>query len=125
MLLNAKGIKYVNEIVYNYTPDRTSKANPSMSHTNSKEVLKGLLDSFYKMYLLATTNGKLRIFKQYLLPQKLNYFLISRLFKSDLAVCEMLELLIHATSLFKLSEDVNSGAAHVFKFISNGIMKAF
>lgn len=120
VLLNARGIKYVNEIVYCYTPDRTSKANPSMSHVNSKDVLKGLVDSFYKMYLLATTNGKLRIFKQYLLPQKLNYFLISRLFKSDLSVCEILELLIHATALFKLCGDVNSGKTHVFNFISNG-----
>lgn len=120
VLLNAKGIKYVNEIVYFYTHERTSKANPSMSYANSKDVLKGLLDSFYKMYLLASTNGKLRIFKQYLLPQKLDYFLISRLFKSDLAVCEILELLIQATALFKLCEDVNSRVAHVFKFISNG-----
>ncbi|WP_296888440.1 glycosyltransferase family 2 protein [uncultured Methanobrevibacter sp.] len=119
VLLNAKGIKYVNEIVYCYTHERTSKANPSMSHVNSKDVLKGLVDSFYKMYLLAANNGKLRIFKQYLLPQKLEYFLISRLFKSDLSVCEMLELLIHATALFKSCGDVNSNVANVFKFISN------
>lgn len=120
VLLNAKGIKYINEIVYGYTHEKTSKANPSMFYVNSKDVLKGLLDSFYKMYLLADANGGLRIFKQYLLPQKLEYFLISRLFKSDLAVCEIMELLIHATSLFKLCGDVNSGVAHVFKFISNG-----
>ena len=120
VLLNAKGIKYVNEIVYCYTHDRTSKANPYMSHVNSKDVLKGLLDSFYNMYLLADSNGKLRIFKQYLLPQKLDYFLISRLFKSDLAVCEILELLIYAKALFKSCGDVNSNVAHVFKFISNG-----
>ena len=72
------------------------------------------------MYLLADVNGKLRIFKQYLLPQKLDYFLISRLFKSDLAVCEILELLIYAKALFKSCGDVNSNVAHVFKFISNG-----
>lgn len=120
VLLNAKGIKYVNEIVYFYTHERTSKANPSMSYANSKDVLKGLLDSFYKMYLLADANGKLRIFKQYLLPKKLDYFLISRLFKSDLAVCEILELLIYATALFKSCGDVNSSVGHVFKFISNG-----
>ena len=120
VLLNAKGIKYVNEIVYCYTHDRTSKANPSMSHVNSKDVLKGLLDSFYEMYLLADANGKLRIFKQYLLPQKLDYFLIYRLFVSDLAVCEILELLIYAKALFKSCGDVNSNVAHVFKFISNG-----
>ena len=120
VMLNAKGIKYVNEIVYFYAHERTSKAKPSMSYVNSKDVLKGLLDSFYNMYLLADVNGKLRIFKQYLLPQKLDYFLISRLFKSDLAVCEILELLIYAKALFKSCEDVNSKVTNVFKFISNG-----
>lgn len=119
VLLNANGIKYIDEIVYCYTHERTSNSDLSMSFIHSKNVLKGLLDSFYNMYSLAVTHDKSGIFKQYLLPQKLDYFLNFRLLKADLAVSEILELLIHAAPLFRLCGKVNSNLSYLFEFISN------
>lgn len=66
-LLHANGIKYINKIVYCYTHGRNSEDDSSMSNINSKEVLMGLVDAFFKMYILALDNNKSEIFKHYLL----------------------------------------------------------
>ena len=118
-LLNANGIKYINKIVYYYYHERIDVDNPSVSYVHSKKNLKSLLDAFYKMYHLSLEKNKSKIFKEYLLFQKLEYFLKSRLLKSNLSVSDVLDLLIYATPLFRLCGDVNSNLANLYEFIAN------
>ena len=115
-LLNANGIKYINKIVYHYVHERTDGHNPSVSYIHSKKNLNSLLVAFYKMYYISLEKNKSEIFKEYLLYQKLKYFLYARLLKSNLSVGDVLDLLIYSTPLFKLCGDVNS---NLFRFISN------
>lgn len=116
-LLNAHGIKYIDKIVYHYL------INDDVIHSsfdNSKNALKGLLDSFYEMYYISLDKNKSDIFKRYLLYRKLNYFLIQRLLKSDLCVGDILDLLIYASPLFKTCVDYNKNIkSDLFHFIAN------
>lgn len=119
-LLNTKGIKYINKIVYHYYHERTGESNPSMSYIYSKMNLKGLLDSIYKLYHISLKKGKSKIFKKYLLYQKLLYFLNSKLLKSNLSVGDVLELLIYAQPLFNLYVGFNKDVDNnLFKYISD------
>ena len=118
-LLNANGIKYINKIVYHYVHERTDGHNPSVSYIHSKKNLKSLLDAFYKMYYISLEKNKSGIFKEYLLYQKLEYFLKSRLLKSNLSVGDVLDLLIYSTPLFRLCGEVNSNLSDLYGFISN------
>ena len=123
VLLNAKGIKYINKIVYLYYHERTEGNDKSMSYIHSKKVLKGLIDAFFMMYDLCLEKNKQEIFKHYLLFQKLEYFLNSRLLKSDLPMNDVLDLLIYATPLFKLyfeyASYINSNLKDLYRFIAN------
>ena len=49
----------------------------------------------------------------------MEYFLKSRLLKSNLSVSDVLDLLIYATPLFRLCGDVNSNLANLYEFIAN------
>lgn len=118
-LLNANGIKYINKIVYHYYHERIDVDNPSVSYIHSKKYLKSLLDAFYKLYYLSLEKSKSKIFKEYLLFQKLEYFLNSRLLKSNLSVSDVLDLLIYSSPLFKLCGDVNSNLANLYEYIAN------
>lgn len=119
-LLNTKGIKYINKIVYHYYHERTGESNPSMSYIYSKMNLKGLLDSIYKLYHISLKKGKSKIFKKYLLYQKLLYFLNSKLLKSNLSVGDVLELLIYAQPLFNLYVGFNKDVDNnLFKYIAD------
>ena len=123
VLLNANGIKYINKIVYLYYHERTDGKDKSMSYIHSKKVLKGLIDAFFIMYDLCLKKNKPDIFKHYLLFQKLEYFLNSRLLKSDLSMNDVLDLLVYATPLFKLyfeyADYINSNLKELYKFIAN------
>ena len=94
-----------------------------MSYIHSKKVLKGLIDAFFMMYDLCLEKNKQEIFKHYLLFQKLEYFLNSRLLKSDLPMNDVLDLLIYATPLFKLyfeyASYINSNLKDLYRFIAN------
>lgn len=122
-LLNADGIKYINKVVYFYAHERNTGKDLSMSNIHSKKNLKGLLDAFFKMFLICEEKNKSKIFKHYLLFQKLEYFLASRLLRCELSVGDILDLLIESTPLFKLyvnyNNNINSGFADLFKFIAN------
>lgn len=118
-LLNANGIKYINKIVYHYYHERIDVDNPSVSYIHSKYYLNSLLDAFYKLYYLSLEKNKSKIFKEYLLFQKLEYFLKSRLLKSNLPVMDVLDLLIYATPLFRLCGDVNSNLENLYESIAN------
>ena len=90
-----------------------------MSYIHSKKNLKSLLDAFYQMYYLSLDKKKSDIFIEYLLFQKLQYFLKSRLFKSNLSVSDILDLLIYSTPLFKLCEKMDFNLRKINKFISD------
>lgn len=116
-LLNAHGIKYIDKIVYHYIINADTIHS---SFDNSKNTLKGLLDSFYKIYYISIDKNKSNIFKRYLLYRKLNYFLTQRLLKSDLSVGDILDLLIYASPLFKSCVDYNKDVkSDMFHFIAN------
>lgn len=123
VFLNANGIKYINKIVYFYYHERMDGIDKSMSYIHSKKVLMGLIDAFFMMYGLCLEKNKQDIFKHYLLFPKLEYFLHSRLLKSDLPMDDVLDLLIHATPLFQLyceyNENINSNLKNLYEFIAN------
>ena len=119
-LLNANGIKYINKMVYHHVQERTDGHNLSVHHIHSKKNLKSLLVAFYEMYYISLEKNKSKIFKEYLLYQKLEYFLKSRLLNSNLSVGDVLDLLIYSTPLFRLCGDVNSSLSDLYRFISNG-----
>jgi len=122
-LLNANGIKYIDKVVYFYVHERNEGNDLSMSNIHSKKNLKGLVDAFFKMFLICEEKNKSKIFKHYLLFQKLEYFSSSQLLRCELSVGDILDILIEATPLFKLYVDYNSNInscfADLFKFIAN------
>ena len=118
-LLSANGIKYIDKIVYHYFIKKGDDLVHS-SFDNSKNTLKGLLKAFYGMHYLSIDKNKSNIFKMFLLPRKLNYFLYDRLMHSDLSVGDTLELLIYASPLFKSCIDYNKDIKlDLFHFIAN------
>ncbi len=119
-LLSAHGIKCVDKIVYRYYLENKDSSIIHSSFDNSKDILKGLLDAFYKMYYISLDKNKSGIFKRYLLYRKLNYFINQRLLKSDLSVGDTLDLLIYASPLFKSCVDYNNDIKlDLFHFIAN------
>ena len=118
-ILNAKGIKFINKIVYKYKIDR----NDSVSHKFSEELLLNRLKAYYEMYYICANKNKTKIFKQYLLFDKLIYFLVTQLLKSDLTVNELLNVLIFAQPLFKsyvnYNNNIKSHLANLFKYIAH------
>lgn len=118
-ILNAKGIKFINKVVYKYKIDR----NDSVSHKFSEELLLNRLKAYYEMYYICANKNKTKIFKQYLLFDKLIYFLVTQLLKSDLTVNELLNVLIFAQPLFKsyvnYNNNIKSHLANLFKYIAH------
>ena len=114
--LNAKGIKFINKIVYKYEINRET----SVSHKFSEENLLNRIKAYYEMYYLCANKNKTKIFKQYLLFDKLVYFLATQLLKSNLTVNE---LLIFAHPLFKsyinYNSNIQSHLANLFKYIAH------
>ena len=117
--LNAKGIKFINKIVYKYEINREN----SVSHKFSEEHLLNRIKAYYEMYYLCANKNKTKIFKQYLLFDKLIYFLATQLLKSNLTVNELLNVLIFAHPLFKsyvnYNSDIKSHLANLFKYIAH------
>ncbi len=118
-LLNAKGIKLINQITYKYEINRED----SISHNITKENLINRLDAYYEMYYLCAEKNKTQLFKQYLLFDKLNYFLATQLLKSNLPITELLDVLEYANPLFKLyidyNKNVKSNLSKLFDWISS------
>ena len=118
-ILNAKGIKFINKIVYKYEINREN----SVSHKFSEEHLLNRIKAYYEMYYLCANKNKTKIFKQYLLFDKLIYFLATQLLKSNLTVNELLNVLIFAHPLFKsyvnYNSDIKSHLANLFKYIAH------
>lgn len=118
-ILNAKGIKFINKIVYKYEINR----DDSVSHKFSEELLLNRIKAYYEMYYLCANKNKTKIFKQYLLFDKLTYFLATQLLKSDLTVNEILNILIFAHPLFKsyvnYNNNIKSHLADLFKYIAH------
>ena len=122
-LLKAKGIKFINKLIFYYFNNRNDESNPSTCHIFSKENLLSRLDAYYKMYYLSRAENKTRIFKHYLLHNKLDYFTHNQLFRSDLPISELLDVLIYASPLFKIymdyNPDFNGNSAQFYKYVAN------
>lgn len=106
-MLDAKGIKFINKLIYYYHLNRTGGENPSLSNIYSKNRMLERLSAYFMMYHLSIGKNKLEIFKKYLLLNKLNYFIEFHLLKSDLSISDLLEVLKYASPLFKLYLDYN------------------
>lgn len=119
VFLNAKGIKFINQFIVEYTVDN----NSSVSHQISKKRMIDRLDGYYQMLYLAEEKNKVKIFVHYLLLNKLNYFLKEHLLLSDCSTSDLLDVLIHSQHLFKVLYDNKSELkiemAPLFKFIAS------
>ena len=62
-LLKAKGIKFINKLIFYYFNNRNDESNPSTCHIFSKENLLSRLDAYYKMYYLSRAENKTRILR--------------------------------------------------------------
>ena len=122
VLLNAHGIKFINKIVYYYI-QRTEDGNASINFTITKESMINRINSYFKMFSISMEKNKSQIFKKYLLFDKLNYFINAHVLKCNLSVNDFLDVLVHATPLFRLymnyNPNLNIGTAALFKFIAN------
>ena len=121
-LLNANGIKFINKLVY-YYPQRMEDGNESISYKITKESMINRLNSYFKMFLISLEKNKSRIFKKYLLFGKLNYFINFHVLQCNLSISDLLDVLVHATPLFRLyvnyNPNLNIGTATLFKYIAN------
>ncbi len=81
------------------------------------------LNSYFKMFSISMEKNKSQIFKKYLLFNKLNYFINAHVLKCNLSVNDLLDVLVHATPLFRLyvnyNPNLNIGTATLFKYIAN------
>ena len=75
------------------------------------------------MFSISMEKNKSQIFKKYLLFDKLNYFINAHVLKCNLSINDLLDVLVHATPLFRLyvnyNPDLNIGTAALFKYIAN------
>lgn len=121
-LLNAKGIKFINKLVY-YYPQRMEDGNESISYKITKESMINRLNSYFKMFLISLEKNKSRIFKKYLLFNKLNYFINFHVLECNLSIKDLLDVLVYSTPLFWVYVNYNPNlkieTASLFKYIAN------
>lgn len=76
------------------------------------------------MYYLSIDKNKSKIFKKYLLLNKLEYFTEFHLLKSELSCGDLLEVLEYASPLFKAymnyNLNFNGKFSQLFKYIADG-----
>lgn len=77
-LINAKGIMFINKVIYNYNAQR----NDSLTHNFSLKTIQSRPKAYKLMYDLAVSNDKKDVFVQEILYGKLPYWFNSYLIKA-------------------------------------------
>lgn len=104
-LINARGIVFLNKIIYVYNNSRNDENNNSLSFQKDLKRNLGRLDAYLIMLNISKEKDMLYPFVQYLLKSKLVYFTNNFLVGNDLSYDEMLEILKKAQPLFSESYD--------------------
>lgn len=118
-LLNANGIKFINEVIVKHNYNRSD----SVQHQFSKTKIIKRLKAYFEMFYLCMDKDKTDIFKRYLLVTKLRHVLVDHIMKCNLPTNEILEILVYARPLFKLYADYGGiipENLHVFEDIARG-----
>jgi len=118
-LLNASGIKFINETVYIY---RQMRPNSSQKQFSKDKIIKRI-KAYFMMFYASIDKNKTDIFKHYLLGYKLRHLLYAHIMKSCLSDGEFLEIFIYSQPLFKLYVDYEGTIPqnpHIFEDIAKG-----
>ncbi len=118
-LLNANGIKFINDVIVNHDYKRAD----SVQHQFSKTKIIRRLKAYFEMFYLCMDKNKTDIFKHYLLVTKLRHVLVDHIMNCKLPSNEILEILQYAKPLFKLYVDYGGSIPEnlvVFRDIASG-----
>jgi len=118
-LLNASGIKFINETVYIY---RQMRPNSSQKQFSKDKIIKRI-KAYFMMFYASIDKNKMDIFKHYLLGYKLRHLLFAHFMKSGLSDGEFLDIFIYSQPLFKLYVDYERTIPqnpHIFEDIAKG-----
>ena len=117
-LLNANGIKFINETIFIYR----KRLNSSENQFSKDKIIKRI-NAYFMMFYTCLEKNKTEIFKHYLLGDKLRYLLVDHIMKCNLPTSELLEIFIYSKPLFKLYVDYGgciSSNLYIFDDIANG-----
>lgn len=121
-MINAKGIIFINKIVYYYDTRRDDKNNHSLTHNTSLKTIESRPKSYYLMYNISKKQDKKEMFITELLYSKLMYWFNTHLFHaSNLTNSEILNILKSNKILFEECIDYNTNLTKFFKNLFNDI----
>ena len=115
-MINAKGIVFINKIVYYYDTRRDDKNNHSLTHNTSLKTIESRPKSYKLMYDISKKHDKKEMFIKELLYSKLMYWFNTHLFHAtNLTNNEILNILKSNNILFKECIDYNTNLTEFFK----------
>ncbi|MBE6506279.1 MAG: glycosyltransferase, partial [Methanobrevibacter millerae] len=114
-LINAKGIIFINKIIYYYDTQRDDKNNHSLTHNTSLKTIESRPKSYKLMYEIAKSHNQKEMFIRELLYSKLMYWFNNHLFNaSNLTNDEILNILKNNKILFEECINYNAGLTEFF-----------
>lgn len=121
--LKANGIIFTNKIIVKYNNTRNDEENKSVSHKINYKTMMGRLKAYYIMLELSKENDFVEVFSQYLLLDKLSYFVTTQLLLSNCSTGILLDILEFSQPLFEIclsnNTVLNIGNATLFNHIAN------
>ncbi|OEC94252.1 MULTISPECIES: glycosyltransferase [Methanobrevibacter] len=107
VFLNAKGIIFINKIIFSYYTSRDDEDNASLTHQSDLSRNLGRLKAYKMMLKLSKDHDKLDEFVNYLLCGKMNYFLNQYVNNKNLSKKEISIIINESYDLFTLINNSN------------------
>ena len=122
VFLNAKGIIFINEIIFSYYTSRDDEDNASLTHQSDLSRNLGRLEAYKMMVELSRKHDKLNEFIHYLLGGKMNYFLNQYVHNQNLSKEEIKVIIDEGYELFSLVKNSNNKLEINYKKLLDAII---
>lgn len=124
-LINAKGIIFLNKVIYCYNNVRDDENNKSLSYQKDLNKNFGRLEAYFIMLDISKKKDMLYPFVQYLLKSKLIYFTNNFIVNNDLNDEDLLKILKKAQPLFNEAYDFDVNVANFKPLFDLLILKKY